>query len=100
MKIYNKLVRDKIPEIMVNNNETPITRILDEAEYKKHLDMKLEEETKEYLESGEAEELADILEVVFAEYGFGTAINFKYSIKEFFELSMMAEKIFDYGQDE
>ena len=35
---YNKLVRDKIPEIIKNNNENPITRILTEAEYKKELE--------------------------------------------------------------
>lgn len=31
---FNKLVRDKIPEIIKNNNETPITRILSDEEYK------------------------------------------------------------------
>lgn len=34
-KIYNKLVRDNIPDIIKNNGEIPITKTLDEADYKK-----------------------------------------------------------------
>lgn len=66
LKIYNKLVRDKIEEIMISNGAKPITRILSDEEYKKELDKKLLEEVKEYLESGEIEELADIEEVILA----------------------------------
>ena len=36
-RIYNKLVRDNIPEIITDNNETPVTRILTDEEYKKSL---------------------------------------------------------------
>lgn len=36
-KIYNKLVRDKIPEIIEKDSERPFVRILDEEEYKKEL---------------------------------------------------------------
>ncbi len=66
MTEYNKLVRDRIPEIMKKNNEMPVIKILDEKEYKDNLDLKLQEEVAEYIESGEVEELADILEVIFA----------------------------------
>ena len=66
MKLYNKLVRDKIEEIMIANGAKPITRILSDEEYLKELDKKLLEEVKEYLESGEIEELADIEEVILA----------------------------------
>lgn len=66
MKIYNKLVRDKIPEIMSNNGAIPVIRELDEKEYLLELNKKLQEETLEYLESGSIEELADIEEVLLA----------------------------------
>lgn len=64
--VYNKLVRDKIPEIIRNQGETPCTRILEESEYQRCLEDKLNEEVGEYLREQNAEELADILEVVFA----------------------------------
>ena len=63
---YNKLVRDKIPEIIEGQGETPVTRVLENEEYLACLEQKLREETAEYLESGELDELADILEVVYA----------------------------------
>jgi len=66
MGSYKKLVRDKIPEIIKKNNETPITRVLNEEEYLKELNIKIQEELKEYLESGEVEELADLEEVLRA----------------------------------
>lgn len=65
MKIYNKLVRDKIPEIINSDNKTAITRELDDAEYLKELNIKLQEEVKEYLEDYNVEELADIVEVIY-----------------------------------
>ncbi|MDD2469323.1 MAG: nucleoside triphosphate pyrophosphohydrolase [Bacilli bacterium] len=61
---YNKLVRDKIPDIIMSNGEFPVTKILNDEEYTLMLNQKLEEEVKEYLESGSPEELADILEVI------------------------------------
>lgn len=64
MKIYNKLVRDNIPEIMIQNGAKPVTRILTDEEYLIELNKKLSEEVNEYLESGSIEELADIEEVI------------------------------------
>lgn len=66
MKVYNKLVRDRIPEIIKEAGENAAIRIADEAEYKHLLRQKLLEEVNEFLESGSSEELADILEVVAA----------------------------------
>ena len=69
-KIYNKLVRDKIPEIIKNNNGNPIIRILDDNEYKLELEKKLHEEYLEALETKtpeeRIEELADMLEIISA----------------------------------
>lgn len=64
MKVYNKLVRDKIPEIIIADNCTPTTKILSNEEYLKELNTKLKEELEEYLESGSVEELADMMEVM------------------------------------
>lgn len=63
---YNKLVRDKIPEIIRRQGETPVCRTLSDEEYILCLEKKLDEEVAEYHESGDIEELADILEVIFA----------------------------------
>ena len=68
-KVYNKLVRDNIPNIIKSNGEIPITRILDNDEYKKELENKLYEEYQEVLNSSEddrIEELADMLEIIKA----------------------------------
>lgn len=67
MKVYNKLVRDKIPDIIKEkDNRDCVTEVLDDENYLKELNKKLQEELKEYLESGEVEELADIEEVLRA----------------------------------
>lgn len=76
VKIYNKLVRDKIPEIIENDGEKPITRILDDEEYKKKLKNKLVEESKEAVFAKNSRELTkeigDIFEVIEAiEKAFG-----------------------------
>ncbi len=68
-RIYNKLVRDKIPNIIKEKGETPIIKTLNEIEYKKELENKLYEEYKEVIESNgndRIEELADMLEVIKA----------------------------------
>ena len=68
--VYNKLVRDNIPEIIkCNNDGEAVIRILSDEEYKKALEDKLYEEYQEVLESsGEdrVEELADMLEIMIS----------------------------------
>ncbi len=66
-QIYNKLVRDKIPEIIKSNGEKPITRVLTDKEYKAELEKKLNEEYLEVLSAtgkDRLEELADMLEII------------------------------------
>ena len=65
-KIYNKLVRDHIPEIIETDGKTCITEILSDAHYVEMLDAKLNEELAEYQESKSLVELADLLEVMQA----------------------------------
>ena len=61
-----KLVRDYIPDQIAKNNLSVMYSFADEKDYKLYLERKLVEEVAEYLESNSPEELADILEVVFA----------------------------------
>lgn len=63
---YNKLVRDRIPEIIVKSGNKCVTEILSDEEYIEMLDKKLDEELAEYHRDKNIEELADLLEVVYA----------------------------------
>ena len=63
---YDKLVRDRIPEIICASGKVCTTEVLSDREYLQKLQEKLDEEVAEYRESGNHEELADILEVVYA----------------------------------
>ena len=64
--IHHKLVRDKIPEIIELNGGKAEYRVLNAEEYRQALETKLDEEVLEFHQDKTAEELADILEVVFA----------------------------------
>jgi predicted house-cleaning noncanonical NTP pyrophosphatase (MazG superfamily) len=66
MSSYNKLVRDKIPQILDNKGVTYERRIASPEEYKIELIKKLDEELKEFSEAGDAQELVDLLEVIEA----------------------------------
>lgn len=61
-----KLVRDKIPEIIKSDGKEPITRILSDKEYINELEKKLDEEVLEYKADKSIEEMADVLEVLYA----------------------------------
>lgn len=64
MRVYNKLVRDNIPDIISANGEHAHISILNDDDYFDKLKAKLIEETNEFIESEDIVELADILEVV------------------------------------
>jgi len=65
-KEHYKLVRDRIPEIIEGEGRKAHVRVLDDKEMIKCLENKLQEEVNEYVEDRSVEELADILEVIYA----------------------------------
>ena len=68
--IYNKLIRDKIPEIIKSKGETATIKVMDEEEYLESIINKIDEEVKELKdaknEDDKLEEAADLLEVLLA----------------------------------
>ncbi|MEH7746770.1 nucleoside triphosphate pyrophosphohydrolase [Neobacillus drentensis] len=68
MPVYNKLVRDRIPEIIENTGKQFSTRVLNQEEYIKELKSKSREELDEYInaenDKDSIEELADLLEII------------------------------------
>ena len=88
MKIsYNKLVRDKIPEIIKASGKMCEIEILTNEEYIQMLDKKLDEELAEYHQEQNIEELADLLEVLYA-----TAKARGYSIEELEQVRVDKQK--------
>lgn len=75
--IYNKLVRDKIPEIIGQDGKTCVTEVLSDEEYLRMVDAKLDEELEEYHKDQNVEELADLIEVIYA-----AAVARGYSVEE------------------
>ena len=65
-KKYNKLVRDRIPEIIEASGKICATEILSDEAYLRMVDAKLDEELAEYHSDQTIEELADLLEVIYA----------------------------------
>ena len=66
MKRYDKLVRDRIPQIIREDGRSCRTQTRGQEEYLSRLEDKLREELDEYLQSGSMEELADLCEVIRA----------------------------------
>ena len=64
--IYNRLVRDNIPDICISNNQKSKFRELDDLKYVSALNEELKEETKEYLADNSIDELAYIIGVIEA----------------------------------
>lgn len=63
---YDKLVRDKIPEIIEKSGKKCVVEVMDKETYIQYLDRKLNEELAEYQSDKSIEELADLLEVMQA----------------------------------
>ena len=64
--IYEKLVRDKIPEIIEKSGKQFEIEILSDEKYLEMIDKKFDEELAEYHKDKNLEELADLLEVIYA----------------------------------
>ena len=76
-KVYKKLVRDRIPEIIRASGKTCTTEVLSDADYIQAIDAKLDEELAEYHKDQNIEELADLLEVIRA-----AAVARRYTIEQ------------------
>lgn len=74
---HNKLVRDKIPAIIESAGKYCETEILSDEDYLVALENKLDEELAEYKKDKTVEELADLLEVLYA-----VALARGYSVEE------------------
>ena len=66
MPRYDKLVRDRIPEIIESSGRPCRTHTVEGDELYAYLDRKLDEEVSEFRSDRNLEELADIMEVLFA----------------------------------
>ncbi len=64
--IYDKLVRDKIPKIIEKSGKQCEIEILSDEKHLEMIDKKLDEELAEYHKDQNIEELADLLEVIYA----------------------------------
>ena len=65
MTLYNKAIRDKIPEIIAESGKKCNTKQLDDESFLAEIEKKLIEEVNEYSKSKDVEELADLLEVIY-----------------------------------
>ena len=103
MKIHNKLVRDKVPEIIASTGKSYDLHYAKTEEILPLLETKLNEEVSEYLEDKNLEELADVMEVLF---GLANALGYseedlinKRNVKKEerggFEKGIVLEKIYE-----
>ncbi|MFT5874432.1 MAG: putative house-cleaning noncanonical NTP pyrophosphatase (MazG superfamily) [Clostridium sp.] len=103
MKIYNKLIRDKIPEIIKATGKKFYAHYAEKEDLLPLLETKLNEEVSEYLEAKNLEELADVMEVLFGlasvlGYSEEDLINKRNEKKESrggFEKGIVLEKVYD-----
>lgn len=66
-RIYNRLVRDGVPDKIAQSGDSCVHCVLeDEDEYRFALDEKLDEEIADYQISKDISELSDVLEVIHA----------------------------------
>lgn len=100
-KIYNKLIRDKIPEIIINAGEEPEIRRLKQKEFKIELKKKILEEAKELLKAESKEEilneivdLQELLDWIAKEFKISQFIIRSKKLKKNKERGSFANKLF------
>lgn len=85
MKVFDKLIRDRIPEIIENSGNHCEVEVVNDDVALEYLYKKLQEEVDELVEDKNLEEIADVVEVLFA-------IGGKYGYSEYDILKMRNEK--------
>jgi len=63
--VYNKAVRDRIPEIIIESGSECTYKILSDEEFLPYLEKKLHEELDEYDTNKSIMELADLIEIIY-----------------------------------
>ncbi|RDY24298.1 phosphoribosyl-ATP pyrophosphohydrolase [Romboutsia maritimum] len=90
MKVYDKLVRDRIPEIIEASGNKCSVEVVGDDVALKYLYKKLDEEVGELLADRNLDEICDVMEVLFAIAG-------KYGYSDDEVLTMRCEKRCDRG---
>ena len=65
VRVYNKAIRDKVPEIIESSGASCLVDVLDDEKFLDELTRKLDEEINEFKESGSIDELCDLIEITF-----------------------------------
>lgn len=102
---YDKLVRDKIPEILEQEGKHYTARMVEDEEYEKYLIKKMQEETKEFQETPCLDEAADMYEVfkkILAQWGLSISnvklvARHKKELKGAFEYGIILEEVHEIG---
>jgi len=102
---YDKLVRDKIPDILEQAGKHYTARIVEDEEYEKYLIKKMQEETEEFQETPCLEEAADMYEVfqkILVQWGLRMSdvelvAHHKKELKGAFEYGIILEEVHEMG---
>ena len=65
IRVYNKAIRDRVPEIIKSSGASCLVDVLNDEKFLDELVIKLEEEIEEFKESKSIEELCDLIEIAY-----------------------------------
>lgn len=105
VKKYDKAIRDKVPEVIESKGKKAVFQAVEAKVFEGYLNNKLKEELEEYYESESIEELADVMEVIFAildlkgfsREEFEKIRNQKVDERGAFEKRLVLMEVIDYG---